>query len=231
MEHFDELTPRDRGRITGVIYLAYFVLSILRAVFLQQAGISVLSPNGGSASAFASTVMANQAALQVGVALTLLSTALYVGVTTLFYQLFKHVGRTIALLGLAFGLTAMAITAFATLFDLAPVSILNSGGTASAALTCVKLGEQVTPISLLFSGFFQVFNGYLMFRSGFVPRILGALLALAGFGWFLFLIPPVSNLLLPGLEAFGFVAEVALMLWLLIRGIDSERWRVQAAAA
>lgn len=218
MERFDELPLSVQARITGGVYLAYFVIAIGGELLLQQAGVSAISPNTGSASTVASNVLAHEGWLQAGVAAGLISTALYVVVTTLFYQLFKSVGHTIALLGLAFGLIAMAITAIGALFELAPMAVLNSGGGATLALVVLKIGEQLGPIGLMFSGLFQISFGYLMFRSGYLPRILGALLALAGVGWLLFLVPPLAQRLQSGLEVLGFLAEVALMLWLLVRG-------------
>jgi uncharacterized protein DUF4386 len=237
MERFDEASPRTRARITGTVYLLYFVLAIVGEVFLQQAGISAITPVAGDAAALAKNVQAHQAALQIGVALGLISVTCYVAVTALFYQLFKPVGRTIALLALAFGLVAMAVTAFASLFEVAPLAVLQAGSSAqlvdqqALALVFLKVGDQVGPISLVFSGMFQIFFGYLMFRSGFLPRVFGGLLALAGIGWLLFLIPPVASYLLTYLEVLGFLGEVPLMLWLLIMGVNSQRWDEQAAAA
>lgn len=60
MERFDELTPRARGRITGVVYLVYFVLAIVGELFLEQAGISAISPVSGDAQSLASRALANQ---------------------------------------------------------------------------------------------------------------------------------------------------------------------------
>jgi hypothetical protein len=63
-----------------------------------------------------------------------------------------------------------------------------------------------------------------VFRSGFLPRIFGVLIALAGFGWFAFLAPPVANSLMTLLEVLGFLGEPPLMLWLVIMGVNSQRW-------
>lgn len=238
MERFDEASPRTRARIIGLIYLLYFVLAIVGEIFLQQAGISSLTPAANDAAALAKSLHAHEAALQIGVALGLISVACYVAVTALFYQLFKPVGSTIALLALAFGLVAMAITAFASLFEVAPMVVLRAGSSAQGAdqqqalaLIFLKVGDQLGPISLFFSGLFQIFIGYLMFRSGFLPRIFGALVALAGFGWLVFLIPPVASYLLTYLEVLGVLGEAPLMLWLLIMGVNSKRWYEQAAPA
>jgi len=237
LERFDEASPRARARITGVVYLLYFVLAIVGEVFLQQAGMSTISPTSGNPAGLAKDILGHQSSLQAGVALELASVALYVAVTTLFYVIFRPVSRTIALIALAFGLVAMAITAFAAFFEIGPLAILQTTSSGLStdelrgqALLLVQIGDQMGAVSLLFSGVFQVLNGYLMFRSGFLPRIFGILVAVAGFGWFVFLVPPLANSLLSGLEVLGFLGEVPLMLWLLIMGVNSQRWNERAAA-
>jgi hypothetical protein len=70
--------------------------------------------------------------------------------------------------------------------------------------------------------------GYLIFRSTFLPRILGVLMAISAPGWLAFLFPPLANYFLTPIEVTGFVAEAVLMLWLLMRGLNSQCWREQA---
>jgi hypothetical protein len=86
-------------------------------------------------------------------------------------------------------------------------------------------------IGLVFDGLFLLLIGYLTFRSTFLPRILGALLALAGVGWLTFLAPPLASSLSPYIQVLGFVAEAALMLWLLVIGVNDQRWQEQARTA
>ena len=78
---------------------------------------------------------------------------------------------------------------------------------------------------------FNLSIGYLIFKSTFLPRILGVLMALFGVGWLMFLSPSVANHLLAYIEIVGIVAEAALMLWLLVKGVNVERWKEQASAA
>jgi hypothetical protein len=163
MERFDELSPRSRARITGVVYLSYFVVAILGEVFLLRAGVSAITPTAEDAATLARNVLAHESFLQLGVALGLVSVACYVAVTTLFYLLLKPVSRSLALLALAFGLVAMAITAFAAIFELAPMVALGGSSNGfsvqqqqALALALLKVGDQVGPISLLFSGLFQL---------------------------------------------------------------------------
>jgi hypothetical protein len=220
------------------VYLIFFLTAIGGEIFLEQAGLSVVTPVSDDAAILAKGVLGHGAFLQAGVALGLISTACYVGVTALFYLLFKPVSRSLAFLALSFGLVAMAISAIGSLFLLAPKTILETTSTGltaeqlqGLALTFVHVGDHVGEISLVFSGVFQILNGYLIYRSGFLPRILGALMALAGLGWLVFLVPPVANALLVPLEVLGFLGEVPLMLWLLTQGVNDARFNERASAA
>ncbi|HXM52262.1 MAG TPA: DUF4386 domain-containing protein [Candidatus Binatus sp.] len=228
-------SPRTRARLTGVVYLLFFATAVLGAVVAP--GIS--GPGAtGDAAATANNIMAHQTAFRVGWALELTSTAFYVALMALFYQLFKPVSRTLALLAAFFGLVGCAVTAYGSLFQLAPMLILGGSPYLSAfnpkqiqalALLFLNLNVRVGYIALVFFGVFQIVLGYLIFKSTFLPRVIGVLIALAGLGWLTFLSPPLANELLTPLEVLGFVAEAALMLWLLIKGVNSQRWTEQAA--
>jgi hypothetical protein len=77
--------------------------------------------------------------------------------------------------------------------------------------------------SLVFFGFYCLLIGYLIFRSTFLPRILGVLMAIAGVGWLTFLSPTLANHLSPYIFAPGIIGEGALTLWLLAMGVNAER--------
>jgi hypothetical protein len=95
----------------------------------------------------------------------------------------------------------------------------------------LKLNAQTTYIYLVFFGMFNLVIGYLVFRSTFLPRILGVLMALSGLGWLTFLSPPLANYVLAYIEIIGILAEALLMLWLLLKGVNEQRWEEQASAA
>lgn len=230
-EWIDVASPRARARLTGAVYLLYFLVSILSA--LAAPSISGLGGISSDAATIAHYIQTNVASVRLAIALGLISTGFYAALMVLFYQLFKPVSRTLALLAMAFGLVGCAITAMGSLFQAAPLVLLGGdaylrvfdpGQMHALSLVFLNLGGQVGTIALFFFGLFQLALGYLIFRSTFLPRVIGVLIALAGVGWLLFLAPPVATALMTVLEVLGFVAEASLMLWLLVRGVDSPRW-------
>jgi hypothetical protein len=84
---------------------------------------------------------------------------------------------------------------------------------------------------LVFFGVYCLLIGYLIFRSTFLPRILGVLMAFGGLGWLTFLSPPLANYLSPYNLAPGMFGEGALTLWLLVVGVNVPKWQAQANAS
>jgi hypothetical protein len=140
-------------------------------------------------------------------AVNLIAYVFYIVVTLLFYDLFKPVNGSLSLLAAFFSLIGCANDVLG-LFNLAPYKIS----------------------SLVFFGPYCLLLGYLIFRSTFLPRILGVLMALAGLGWLTFL-SPLANYLSTYLKVLGFLAEASLMLWLIVKGVTMQRWKEQANAA
>jgi len=234
VERIAETSPRRKARITGVVYLLYFLTAVLAVFFMR--GIVV----DGDAAATAHNILAHEPLFRLGLATSLIATALYIAVTGLFYGLFKPVNRSVSLLAAFFSLVGCAILALSHLFDLAPFVVLGSAQYLSAfkveqlqALTMMFLnfGAQTVNICFVFFGFYCLLIGYLIFRSAFLPRFLGVLMALAGLGWLTFLSPPFANRLSPYNLVLGFLAELSLMLWLLAMGVNVQRWKEQASAA
>jgi hypothetical protein len=136
------------------------------------------------------------------------STLCYIAVTILFYKLFRAVNRNISALAAVFSLVGCALSILG-LFHLGPF--------------------RVNP--LVFFGCYCLLIGYLILRSNFLPRILGALMAFGGLGWLTFLSPPLSNYLSPYNMAPGILGEAALTVWLLAVGVNAQRWNEQANTA
>jgi len=229
-----EASPRPGARITGVVYLVYFLTAVFGEFFLR--GLVV----DGDAAATAGNILAHESLFRLGLATGLIATACYIAVTAFFYGLFKPVNRGLSLLAAFFSLVGCAILALGSLFQIAPLVVL--GGSQylgvfkveqlrALALMSLELHSQAVNICFVFFGFYCLLIGYLIFRSAFLPRILGVLMALAGLGWLTFLSPPLASHLSPYILVLGFLAELSLMLWLIVMGVNVQRWKEQASAA
>jgi Domain of unknown function (DUF4386) len=136
----------------------------------------------------------------------LLAVAGMAAVTLLFYAIFRPVNRGVALLAAAVNLVGLSFEA-------------------------LRWNPRGVDIALVFDGIFCLLIGALMFRSTFLPRILGALMVFAGLGWLTYLSPPLASTLSPYNLSCGLLGEASVMLWLLVMGINVQRWKEQALNA
>src|SRR5882762_8553333 len=143
---------------------------------------------------------------KLGSAAGLSAGACYIAVTLLFYGIFRPVNRTPSLLAALISLVGIIM---------GPLSLLH------------LVPSNLNP--LVFFGFYCLLIGYLIFRSTFLPRILGALMAFGGLGWLTFLAPALANHLYPYNLAPGILGEGSLTLWLLVIGVNVPRWEEQAS--
>jgi hypothetical protein len=152
-------------------------------------------------------------------------------VTASLTELFVH-GR----LNYAGGYIAIAVMAVVTLLFYDIFKPVNRGLSLLAAslafvgLTCevFRWQPQGVNVAIVIHGFYCLLIGYLIFRSAFLPRILGALMAFAGLGWLTYLSNPLVNYLSPYNLASALLTEVSVFLWLLVMGVNVQRWKEQA---
>src|SRR2546427_9351213 len=156
MERIAETSPQLKARIAGIFYLLTFVTGGL-AVFARR-GLVV----DGDAAATATNILAHESSFQLGFAADLLVVASYIGVTALFYGLFKPVNRTVSLLAAFFSLVGCAILGSALLFEIAPLAVL--GG--SQYLSVFKV-EQLQALTYMFLGFYGQAYGIALVFFGF----------------------------------------------------------------
>lgn len=230
-----EASPRFKARIAGVFYL----LTILTGIF-AQGFVSGRLVVDGNAAATATNILTHKSLFQSGFTVYLIEMACQIAVTALFYDLLKPAGKIVSLLAAFLGLTGCVIKTFSRLFYIAPLFVLGGANYLGVfsreqlqglALLFLKVNDRGAAIALAFFGFYALLTGYLIVRSTFLPRFLGVWSALAGLGWLTFLYPPLGYRLFPYLAAFGFLGAVALILWLLVFGVNEQRWREQASAA
>ena len=227
-------SPIFTARMGGFCWLMCFVTS----AWAMSVGTRLIV--GRNPAATADNLLANQALYQASTAALLISTAFYIAATSFIYQLLTAVNRSLSGLAALFSLVGCAIGALACLFDVVPFILLKGAHFAAVfsteqlqALTLLFLNVRVqgNNIGLPFFGLHCLGVGYLILRSTFLPRSIGALMVLAGFGWLTFLFPPLANSLTPYNMIPGGVGELSLTLWLLIKGVNVQRWDEQASAA
>lgn len=228
-------SPRLKARIAGVF-------EALEGTASAGGQVAILGSLvvAGDAARTATNILAHQPLFWLGFTVSLLGVAFHVTWALLFYELFKPVNRTIALLALCVVLVCCAMQALTGLLYLTPLLVLQGGSALSAftpaqlqalAFTFLKVNGQAFNVDLVFFGLWCVLSGYLMFRSTFMPRILGVLLMIDGLGWMLFMLPPLASFLFPVIAVDSGLAEIPLQLWLIVMGVNSERWKEQARAA
>jgi hypothetical protein len=135
-------------------------------------------------------------------------TATYIVVTVVFYFLFRPVSRSLSLIAAVFSL---------------------AGSTVGVLSALHLLSFDIN--TLIFFGFYCVLIGYLIFRSIFLPRFIGVLMAFAGVGYLTFLSPHLGNMLSPWNLIPGGLGEWTLTAWLLVKGVDQQRWDEQSRAS
>jgi len=235
MEQIAEVSPRFKARMAGVFYF----LASLAYIFGEFFALGKLVVRG-NAAATANNILAHEPLFRLGFAAAIISVACSIVMTVLFYDLFKPVNKSLSLLAAFFHFVGLAIAAFSGLLQLAPLIMLGSGQYLSAfkleqlqalAYMLLQWHAQAYDAFLVFFGFYCVLIGYLIFRSTFLPRIIGALMAFAGLGWLTFLSQPLARALYPYNLLPSALGEGPLMLWLLAMGVNVQRWKEQASAA
>ncbi len=228
------LSPLTRARVAGLLYFTIIPLGIVGDIYVPSKLIV-----SGDAAATANNILASESLFRLGLVGDLLASIIMLLVVLSLYQLLKPVNKTIATLMVMFVVVASSIAMLNQLNQLAALQILSG-----ADFLKVFTAEQLQALAYLFLRFYSRGGqiafilwglwllplGYLVFKSGFLPKILGVLLILACFGYVL-----NSFAILLGYNAsFGLAAalgELLFPLWLLIKGVNAEQWEIRAAEA
>src|SRR6266446_3851125 len=232
-ERIGEASPLLMARIAGGLWLLCIVAGIGGFI----AGSLLIVAN--DAAATARNILANESLFRLGFAADLISGASYLGATVFLYYVLKPVSKSLSLLAAFFGLAGVAIGALAWVSHLAPLVLLHgdqylSGFTSSQlqamSMIALKLQMQVFSIGMVFFGIQCILMGYLVARSTFLPHILGVLLAIGGTSYVIasfanFLAPAFGARLAPFIVPAALLGEGSLTLWLLVMGVNAQRWK------
>ena len=227
------ISPQLYARVSGAFYLYIIVAGIFAELFVRSRLIV-----STDAAATASNIMSSESLFRLGFSGELLHIALDVVVAVILYALLRPVDRNIALLAAFMRFACDIVLAVASLShfaalrlyaDAAYLDTFQPDQLHTLALLALKLHGDGYAISLLFFSFACLSLGYLIFRSGFLPRTLGALMAIAGICYLInsfahFLAPAFARTLFPGLFMPIFLAELSLAMWLTVKGVNVAKW-------
>jgi hypothetical protein len=228
-------SARVKARIAGVFEALEGLASAFGEVVIL--GRLVVS---GNAAATAANILGHQGLFWLGFGLSIAGVAFHTIWVALFYVLFRPVNRTLSLVAAFVGLIVCAMQAVTALLYLAPILVLQGGNAASSftpgqaqglAFVFLRLNSYAFDVDLVFFGLWCALTGYLIFRSTFLPRVLGILLGIDGLGWMMYVYPPFALHVFPLIGAASAIAEIPLQLWLIAMGVNPQRWKEQAAAA
>ena len=232
-----ESSPQLYARIGGALYLMIIGLGI----FGQWAkGRVVVS---GDAAATAANLISMETLWRFGIAFEFLALICVIALAMIYYVLLRPVSKELNLLATFLRIIGIAVESVAALYLMVALFPLGDAAYLKAftpeqlyglASLAIKSHSYGYTLALLFFGFTFLFHGLLISKSGFLPKALGLMIQVGGFcyltnSFVFFLAPSVADILFPWVLLPCFVAELSLALWLLLKGVNVQRWQEEAA--
>jgi hypothetical protein len=228
-----ETSPQTLARIGGLLYLIIIVVGIFSVAFVRA---KIIVP--GDVSTTADNIIASEHLWRLGISGDLIMHICDVPLMLIFYVLLRPVSRNFALLALLFNLVQTAVMVATELNLLSPLFLLGDADSLKAfdprqlqalAYIALKLNDYGFGFGLIFFGCTCLLNGYLIFRSGYLPRALGVLMQIAGLcylvnSFVLVLAPSLAHKIFPAILLPSFIGESSLCLWLIVKGVNLPKW-------
>lgn len=226
-----ENSPQFYARIAGLLYLLIIISGMFGELLVRNKIIVY-----GDPAATANNIMHSEFLWRAGISADLIMHICDLPVMIILYFLFRPINKKLALLNLSFNLIQTAVLVanklnlLAALFFLGDSEYLKSFSPDqlhTLSYLSIKLHDYGFGIGLIFFGFVCLIEGYLIFKSGYFPKVFGLLMTIAGLCYLinsfaLLLAPQLSNivLLMP-----CFITELSLSLWLIFKGVNLPVWK------
>jgi hypothetical protein len=233
-DHSVETSPQVYARIGGALYLVIIALGIFGEAFVRNRIVV-----SGDPAATGANITAMESLWRLGIASEFLALIFTIALAMIYFFLLRPVSKELNLLSTFFRLTSIAVQAVAVLNLVAALFPLVNAASLKAftpeqlnaqASLAIKSHSYGYSLALLLIGCTFLIHGYLIFKSGYLPRVLGILIQVAGLGYLtngfvLILYPMVANQVFLAIIIPVFVGETSLSLWLLIKGVNVQKWR------
>ena len=227
---------KKTARIAGLLYLILIISGIFSYMFVTS---RLILP--GDPATTIKNIMASESLYVSGIVAWLISETVFILLVYFLYKLLKPVRENLAFLMVMFVLVAVPIAFINELNKFAALLLLSGADYLTAfavdqlhALVplLLDLHEYGVHINGMFFGLWLLPLGYLVFKSGYIPRIIGILLMIGWFGYMLdfftfLLLPDFNAAIEPVFQILG-IGEFLLMFWLLIKGVNVEQWNKRA---
>jgi hypothetical protein len=228
-----DTSPQIYARIGAVLYLIVILVGMFGEIFVREKLIVA-----GDPTTTANNILASQLLWRIGIATDLVMHVCDIPIMLIIYILLRPVNKNIALLALLFNLVqtgvlvANKLNLVAALLQLEGVDYLKAVDPyhlQAQMYLSLKLHDIGFGIGLIFFGFTCLVNGYLIFRSGYLPRTIGVLIQIAGLCYLtnsfaLLLAPRFAHIIFPAILVPSLVGELSFCLWLLVKGVNVPIW-------
>ncbi|HEY3196597.1 MAG TPA: DUF4386 domain-containing protein [Nitrospirales bacterium] len=238
-DHELQTSPQVYARIGGVLYLIIIIIGSCSGFFVRDK-LAV----SGDVTATANNIMASESLWRITIAGELILLVCSIALTLILYVLLRPVNKTLALLAVFFNIVEFPIEAASKLCLFAALFLSGNADYLRAfephqlhALVQIslKLHDYGFGIDLVFFGFACLVYGYLLFRSGYFPKTLGVLMAIAGLSYltnsFTLILAPTYAGTISVILVLALIGELSLCLWLMVKGVEEQRWKEQASAS
>ena len=221
-------------RTIGIVWLVYLAVGIVSGSLIK--GIVV----AGDAATTANNILSHATSFQAAASTDLVANAIYISLTALLYGLFRRVNRSYALTAAFLSLAGCFVQIMADLLRLAAPLVLGDAQLAAvftvqqlqaANLLGLALYNRAYFISFPLFAMFELVTGYLILKSGFLPKWLGVWWVVGAAAWLIFLWPPLAMSVPRYVIVLGATNELAFAIWLIVKGGAGSRWQLDLEAA
>ena len=232
-----ETSRQVYARIGGVLYLIIIVIGLSTGLFIRDKLVV-----SGDGTATASNIISYESLWRISIAGDVILLVCAIPVTLILYVLLRPVNRNLALLAVFFNIVEFPIEAasklclFAALFLSGNADYLKAfepNQLHALVRISLKLHDYGFGIDLVFFGFACLVYGYLIFKSGYFPRTLGALMVIAGLSYlvnsFTLILAPAYAGTIFVILVLALIGELSFSLWLIVKGVNVQRWKEQAS--
>ena len=231
------MSPNRKARIAGLLYVICIASGFSAEFFVRNKLVTY-----SDAALTATNILTSPLLYRWGFLADLTSFTTGILIAVIFYDLMRIVNRPVARVSIAFAIVSNTVSLAASIFCYAPLHILSGASylqtftpaqLQSLALLSIRLYQFAFSLNLALFSFDCFATGFLIYRSTFLPRALGALLVVGGLCYLYssvaYFSPPSS---VPDLFPFiylpSLIAEISLALWLLVVGVNTAKWQAVA---